>query len=152
MKKSLAVILVSAITVLIVSGCTQPQAANNGISETSGMTGAANKPNAVGTEHVIEFTADGYAPNKLAIKNGDTVTWVNKTSTATWPASAKHPTHEAYPGSSIGKCGTAEEAKIFDACRGIKQNQSYSFTFNETGTWFYHDHLNPTKFGQIVVE
>ncbi|PIN85489.1 MAG: hypothetical protein COV47_01785 [Candidatus Diapherotrites archaeon CG11_big_fil_rev_8_21_14_0_20_37_9] len=106
----------------------------------------------MGHENTIEFTETGYVPNELTIKVGDTVTWVNKTQSLTWPASAKHPTHTAYPGSDIQKCGTDEQAGIFDACAGFGEGESYSFTFNEPGEWFYHDHLNASKFGKIIVK
>jgi plastocyanin len=64
----------------------------------------------------------------------------------------KHPTHEVYPGSSIKKCGTLEQNKIFDACHGLKQGEKCSFVFNEVGEWYYHDHLNPSWKGEIVVK
>ena len=63
-----------------------------------------------------------------------------------------HPTHKVYPGSDIEKCGTAEESNIFDACRGLKEGESYEFTFNEKGSWRYHDHLNIKNTGSIIVE
>lgn len=103
-------------------------------------------------EYVVEITDAGYSPNKVTIKPGDTVKWVNKSSSGNWPASAKHPTHTVYPGSDITKCGTAEESKIFDACKGLKAGESYSFTFNEKGTWAYHEHIAVKMFGQVVVE
>lgn len=55
-------------------------------------------------------------------------------------------------GSSITKCGTREEGTIFDSCRNMAPGQSWSFTFNEKGTWLYHGHSDPSKFGQIIVE
>ena len=119
---------------------------------------AANTPAASANEAglaagaVITFTEAGYAPALVTIKQGDAVTFKNESSTATWPASAMHPTHTVYPGSDIQKCGTAEQAGIFDACRGLNTGESWSFQFNEKGSWNYHDHLNPTKFGTIVVE
>lgn len=68
------------------------------------------------------------------------------------PASAMRPTHKVYPGSDIEKCGTAEESKIFDACRAIPAGGSWFFTFNEAGSWDYHDHLDAKNFGKIIVE
>lgn len=102
--------------------------------------------------NAIEITSAGFNPKELTIKQGDTVTWINKDANGHWPASAKHPTHEVYPGSGIGKCGTAEQSKILDACQDIKQDGSWIFIFNEKGTWAYHDHSNPTLFGKIIVE
>ena len=100
--------------------------------------------------NVIEITASGFNPSSLTIKAGETVTWLNNGNAPTWPASAVHPTHRVYPGSDITKCGTGET--IFDACKGLANGESFSFTFNNKGTWGYHDHLNPSLFGKIVVE
>jgi plastocyanin len=104
------------------------------------------------TGNVIEMTSSGFSPKTLNISKGDTVTWINKDTTPHWPASAMHPTHTVYPGSNIEKCGTSEQGNIFDACRGLAQGESYSFTFNEVGSWGYHDHLNSNLFGKIVVK
>ena len=102
--------------------------------------------------NVIEITGSGFSPQTLTIKKGETVTWINKDTEGHWPASAMHPTHTVYPGSNIEKCRTAEEESIFDACRELAPEESYSFTFNEIGSWGYHDHLNANLFGKIIVE
>lgn len=138
-------VLISLVVLLALAGCAQTQ---NGANNSSNLSNGA----IVGTEYTIEYTSDGFVPNKLTIKKGDTVKWVNKSTVDMWPASAKHPTHEAYPGSSITKCGTSQEAGIFDACKGIPVGNSFSFTFNEVGSWFFHDHLDAKKFGQVIVE
>lgn len=102
----------------------------------------------------IEITSEGFNPQTLIIKAGDTVTFINKDTTHTtghWPASAFHPTHTEYLGSDIAKCGTSEENSIFDACKGLKEGGSYKFKFDQKGSWKYHDHLNPSLWGTIVV-
>ena len=103
-------------------------------------------------EKIITYTDSGYSLAILTIKAGETVTFKNDSSKEMWPASAMHPTHTGYPGSDITKCGTAEEPNIFDACRGIASGGSWSFKFDVTGDWKYHDHLDANKFGTIVVE
>jgi len=103
-------------------------------------------------EHTVVYSDAGYAPKELTVKKGDHVTFRNESVKETWPASAMHPSHTVYPGSSIGKCGTAEEDTIFDACRGLKQGEGWSFMFGEQGEWFYHDHLDSSMFGKIIVQ
>lgn len=100
--------------------------------------------------HVVEMSSDGFSPSPLTIKAGDTVEFRQVDGSERWPASAFHPTHTAYPGSDINKCGSGEQ--IFDACGAVKEGKSWSFTFGEKGAWNYHDHLNSGKFGTIVVE
>ena len=104
------------------------------------------------TEVIIKITANGFEPKEVEITKGTKVTWINEQPNPSWPASAVHPTHEVYPGSSIKKCGTSEQDKIFDACRGLNQGESWSFIFNEIGEWYYHDHLNSSWKGEIVVK
>ncbi len=104
------------------------------------------------TGNIVEITTSGFVPNEITIKAGESVTFINKEFLASWPASAVHPTHTVYPGSSIQKCGTVEETNIFDACKTLAKGESYIFTFNEKGSWSYHDHLNPSLRGKVTVE
>lgn len=102
----------------------------------------------------VEITANGFSPSAIKVKAGDTVTWTNKDSAPHWPATAAHPTHTVYPGSDIAKCGTAAQSEIFDACKGLAPGESFSFKFDQAGTWKYHDHLKPMApfFGSVTVE
>jgi len=102
--------------------------------------------------NIIKFTESGFTPKEVKIKVGETVTFKNESSRTVAPASAMHPTHKAYPGSDINKCGTADQSKIFDSCAGIPAGKMWSFTFTQKGSWGYHNHLNPKDFGKIIVE
>ena len=65
-----------------------------------------------------------------------------------WVASAQHPTHTAYAGTSLSQhCDDATDTS-FDQC---KSGSSYSFTFNKAGTWAYHNHSNSSHFGRVLV-
>jgi len=142
MNKIYLIILLASL--LVVAGCGTKQQEN-----TDGITGQTSSKT-----YTVEIIQDGsFVPAELTIKQGDTVTWANKWTKDSWPASASHPTHEVYPGSGIEKCDTSEQSGIFDACKGLKPGESWSFTFNEKGSWGYHDHLNfPGKFGKVIVE
>jgi len=100
----------------------------------------------------IDISDNAYTPNTLTIAKGTTVYFVNKGTNEHWPASAVHPTHTVYPDSDISKCGTSEAATMFDACRGLKQGEFWAFTFNEVGSWRFHDHLVPKLNGTITVQ
>lgn len=103
-------------------------------------------------EHTIVFSGTAYSPREITIKKGDKVTFRNDSEREMWPASAMHPSHAVYPGSSIGKCDTEEEDQIFDACRRIASGTEWSFVFDQVGAWFYHDHLMPEANGKITVQ
>ncbi len=87
---------------------------------------------------VIEYTGNGFVPKSITVKVNTTVTWVNKDSDDVWVASAPHPQHTDLPG--------------FDALKGYKTGESYSYTFTKVGNWKYHNHLNPSNFGAVIVE
>jgi plastocyanin len=134
--------------VLLISGCISQQAAQPTPVPTKKPAAQANTQE----DNIIDITEFGFTPDEMAVKQGDAVIWVNKNQRKSWPASDAHPTHTLYPDSGINKCGTPEAAGIFDACKGLEENWTYIFVFREEGTWTYHDHLNPSFTGKIVVE
>ncbi|GEM_PF-1307345 len=95
---------------------------------------------------MVGITAQGFSPSALTINAGDTVVFQNNDAEMHWPASAVHPTHTAYPES--GGCIGSK----FDTCTGLAQSETFTFTFNQKGTWLYHDHLNPSLTGTVTVE
>lgn len=98
----------------------------------------------------ITYNESGFSPAVVTIKRGGTVTWNNESSGNMWVASAQHPTHTVYNGTARqDHCGTDQESVAFDQCRG--ETDDWSFTFEKVGEWAYHDHLNASNFGRIVV-
>jgi plastocyanin len=120
---------------------------NNNPPQTPDSTPATNA-----SEHVITYTDSGYAPKSLTVKKGDTVVYKNNSAKNMWPATAKHPAHEVYSGTTLAQHCPDAAGTAFDACKGIAPGASWSFVFNKTGTWFYHDHLTPTLFGSVEVQ
>ncbi|MBX4187953.1 MAG: cupredoxin domain-containing protein [Candidatus Doudnabacteria bacterium] len=104
---------------------------------TPAQTPTPNPTTTAPKNYPVSMTDAGFTPATLTIKKGDTVTFTNNGTKAIWPASAPHPTHTDYP--------------EFDPKKQITVGASWSFTFTKVGTWKYHDHLNPTKFGSITV-
>ncbi|OGM93352.1 hypothetical protein A2333_02920 [Candidatus Wolfebacteria bacterium RIFOXYB2_FULL_49_7] len=86
---------------------------------------------------IVRYTPAGFSPAPLVVSAGDMVVFRNESTADMWVASAPHPVHTDYPG--------------FDAMRPYAQGESYSFIFTRVGTWKYHNHLNPTHYGSIVV-
>lgn len=164
MKKTVMIISLISILALFILGCTSkapetvpvaaplPPIDEPTMEETSIEETAPAEEIEAASENRVEMVSAGFNPKTISISRGETVTFINKDSTAHWPASNLHPTHTTYPGSSIQKCGTADEAATFDACKSLAEGEQYSFTFTRVGTWPYHDHLNPSKSGVIVVK
>jgi plastocyanin len=130
---------------------TQPKALKPSVSEQPSQQQPTSQPPAV-KENLVTYTDSGYSPSTITIKKGETVNFKNQSSLSMWPASAMHPTHRVYSGTSLDEHCPDTTGTAFDACKGFLPGQSWSFTFNKTGTWKYHDHLNPSSTGTIVVE
>lgn len=92
---------------------------------------------AAGTS-TISISDTSFVPATGRVAAGTTVTFINNGQALHWPASDPHPVHTGLPG--------------FDAKKGLATGEEYSFTFSKVGTWGFHDHLNPTLTGSIIVE
>ncbi len=78
---------------------------------------------------VVRIDGSGYHPASVSVKKGKAVLWVNEDVAAShWPASDPHPTHTDYP--------------TFDPKSEITPGNIWTFVFEKTGTWHYHDHLH----------
>lgn len=88
-------------------------------------------------EAMVNLTKEGFEPGTITIKVGTKVTWVNKSGETAAVNSAVHPTHLLYPFLNLGT---------------FNDGESLSVTFDKAGTYKYHDHLNPSETGEVVVE
>lgn len=86
----------------------------------------------------VSITAGGFVPATVEIEKGSSVTWINLDKKSHQVASDPHPTHTLLP------------ELVSDP---LFTNDSFTFTFDKTGTFTYHDHLNPLKLrGTVVVK
>ncbi len=81
----------------------------------------------------VTISSSGPSPKSVTINKGETVMFVNNDSATHQIASNPHPSHTDYQG--------------FDSLSGIPSGASYSFTFQKTGAFDYHDHLDPFNSG-----
>lgn len=86
---------------------------------------------------LISMRNSGFEPATLTVQRGTNVIFRNDEIVDRWPAADDHSNHLSYPG--------------FDPKQPIKSSEVWEFTFNELGTWEFHDHLNPGYKGTIVV-
>jgi plastocyanin len=98
----------------------------------------SNQPISPTATTTTNYTDQGYEPNHLVVKKGDTVNFVNQTDGFFWPASNLHPSHLIY--------------SEFDPKQPIAVGETWSFTFDQVGEWQFHDHLAPYFTGTITVE
>lgn len=123
---------------------------NNATSSTPSREELAAHPdNAVTT---ITYTSSGFYPKTVTIKKGEIVEWVNNTSGQMWVASAVHPSHSVYSGTTLSQHCPDTANVSFDECSGSGPRGTWSFIFEKTGTWSYHDHLNASNGGSVIVQ
>lgn len=101
----------------------EPQATEGAILEETGT--------------VVKITSTGFNPKSVTLKKGESINWVNEDIEDHTVDSAIHPTHQVYPRLNLG---------------AIKPGDKKSLSFPDTGSYKYHDHLNPTLFGSVTVE
>ena len=99
-----------------------------------------------GFQYLVSYTADGFVPNALSVKKGETVRFTNNSGGGLWVASAALPGGDVYPGQS--DCG----ASAFDSCTPLKPQEFWEFTFDAAGTWSYKNNSDSTKTGVIKVQ
>lgn len=99
----------------------------------------------------VVYSDQGFSPQSVTVPLGTTVTFVNQGTKNMWVASAMHPSHTVYSGTSLSEHCPDTTNSAFDECAADVPGSSYSFTFNKEGVWKYHDHIDASKFGSVTV-
>lgn len=112
---------------------------NNTGTDTSSQTQSTTPPASSdqSAEATITYSGSGFSPSKIIVKSGTTVTVKNTSSNDLQFNSDPHPIHTDNTDLNVGT---------------VAPGQSQTFTANKKGTFGYHNHLNPSEKGTIVVE
>lgn len=114
-------------------------ATNNGSVDSSTSNVNVGAPPAPAPDNAVVYYRDGgFQPSTLTIAAGRIVTFVNQSSKPMWVASANHPTHEVF--------------SEFDQLKSVPNGGTYVFTFDEVGSWNYHNHVGSSDRGTIIVQ
>lgn len=125
-----------AASALILSACNlYKKPASNQTSSTVTGQEATGESAQVGA--TITYSTNGFSPSSVTIKAGQAVEFKNTSPATVQVNSAPHPTHELFPELNLGS---------------IVAGQSKTATLTKTGTYKYHNHLNPSENGTIIVE
>ena len=101
------------------------------------------------TVRTVTYTANGFSPNTVTIKKGESVTFVNQSGNKMWVANDPHPSHTGYNGTARSAHCPDTAGVAFDQC---STGDSYTFTFQKTGKWEYHNHVSSQDEGFVIVE
>lgn len=85
----------------------------------------------------VVLTENGFEPHDVTIARHGTITFSTTLDKPFWPASNLHPLHSLY--------------SQFDPFRPIARNERWTFQFDRTGNWEFHDHLRSYFLGTIHV-
>lgn len=94
-------------------------------------------PSAKAEENTVTVTANGFEPQTITVKVGSTVTWINKSGTTVIINSDPHPIHNFWPFLNLGS---------------FADGGSVSATFQKSGTYTYHNHLDPSQKGTVIAQ
>mgnify|MGYP003393172790 CR=1 FL=1 len=89
------------------------------------------------TDVVVKITDEGFVPERVEIKVGQRVMWINESNAFTWPASDPHPTHT--------------ELSTFDPKEPFRGGEVWGYVFESPGVFKYHDHLKSSRRGEVEV-
>ena len=87
-------------------------------------------------ETTITYTNDGFSPSELTVNSGTTVTIKNESDKVLQLNSDPHPQHIGNPELNVGT---------------ISPGKTTTFTVTTTGSHGYHNHLNDSDTGTLIV-
>lgn len=144
LRKS-AVLAGVAACALLLSACSLYKTSSNGEStgtdtgqqQSQGQTQQSQGQAAA----TVTFSDSSVSPSTVTIKSGESITWTNSGSKAVDVASAPHPTHTDNSELTNGQ-----------SVLSLAPGASSTVTLTKKGTWGFHDHLNPSAGGKVVVQ
>jgi plastocyanin len=113
---------------------------NNQVNQNQQTTQSQNQASANPAEPTttsVSVTNNGFEPQTITIKAGQTVVWTNKSGGTVTVNSDAHPTHLLFPFLNLGE---------------FSDGSSTSVVVEKPGTYTYHNHLNPSQKGTIIAQ
>lgn len=136
-------ILLAAVVVLVIGGGAFLLLNNKAGAPTTDQT--TQTQNTTPTQEVqqpteetsVTVTSSGYEPKTITVKPGAKVVWKNETGGPITVSSDNHPTHLLWPFLNLGK---------------FEDGSTVSVVFEKAGTYTYHNHLDASMVGTVVVK
>jgi len=122
------IVVVLAGGALLLSRNTSNKSDDMNMNTQSSGSNTQNTPKATNTVTIQNFA---FSPASITIKKGTTVTWTNKDSA----------THTV----------TESDSSTGPDSGDLANGKSYSFTYNQTGTFSYHCSIHPNMTGTVKV-
>ncbi|MFB6213027.1 MAG: cell wall-binding repeat-containing protein [Candidatus Nanohaloarchaea archaeon] len=131
-----------------VPGFTEHESETGKSENESAEDGSETEDETSSPDNVVTYTDSGFQPQTITIQRGEEVTWVNEAGSSMWVASDRHPTHTQYDGTSTSQHCSDGESDTFDQC---SSGGRFSFEFEKTGEFGYHNHRAAGDTGTVIV-
>ncbi len=109
------------------------------------------EPAAVIVKHMnpcgVSYDGAAFTPAEVTVKKGSTVTFTS-TGPDMWVATAMHPDHKGYAGTTLKEHCPDTTDTAFDQCA---VGATYTTKFEKVGTWPYHNHVKGGVYGKVIV-
>lgn len=135
--KKIAIGVVILGSALLLSGCKK-----NATTDTTSASDTTTETSSGPSAATVNVTDEGFDPSTVTISAGQSITWVNNSSKTVQVGSADHPTHTKNPALTGGEF-------VIELKAGESKTVSAG---SNVGTWGYHNHLNSSNFGKVVIE
>ena len=102
----------------------------------------------------VTYTDQGFSPKSVSVAVGSSVKFVNNSTHSMWVASDVHPTHAKYDGTSTSQhCAQGKTTGgTFDECSAVAPGTVYTFAFTKAGSFTYHNHVQASDNGIVIVK
>jgi plastocyanin len=128
-----AAVVIVIIIVVMMMGMNKP----NGSSATGTTTQSSSGDDVSSAVATITYSDNGFSPATTTVKSGDTVAVKNTASSELDLDSDPHPVHTDDTDLNVG---------------AVASGQTKTFVVTKTGSFGFHNHLDPSKNGKIEIQ
>lgn len=129
-------VVVAVVGAVIVMNQPSPNNSNSNTNPNNGDAGDTNtEPDTSNQTDKVTIKDMSFSPERIKVKKGTTVTWTNEDSMG----------HNVVASDSSSTGGLPMNAPL------LNQGETFSFTFNEVGTFAYHCAPHPFMRGAVEV-
>lgn len=139
--KKAAILATIASSAFVLSACNLYKTSSTGSQTGTTQTQQQQQATPAASAATITFSDTGVSPATVTIKSGESLTWTNNGTKTVQVGSANHPTHTLNQELTSGQFVT-----------DLAPGASATVTLTKVGTWGYHDHLDPSVKGKVVVQ
>ena len=138
-KMSVAIfaVIVVIVAVVIVVLVGNNRSASNNSSNSSGSNNNSSSNSNKTAAATITYSDSGFSPDTTTVKSGDTVAVKNTSNSDLSFDSGPHPVHTDDTDLNLGE---------------VAPGETKTFVVTKTGTFEFHNHLDASKQGTIVIQ